>query len=506
MVCVVSNTCKRLMPTTEYKARKLMEKGCAKIYQYDPFTIIILDREDGYTQSIELKCDTGDKHIGMSICSEKHEYVSVEVNPLKDEKEKHNDQKKYRRTRRNRKRYRSPRFNNRKRKEGWLAPSLEHKVEIHKHWIEKYLKVMPIEKVILETGTFDTQRLKAINDGKTLPVGTDYQCGEQYDFYTMRDAVFSRDHYTCQCCKKSMNTNKNMVLRTHHIGYWKGDRSNRVSNLLTVCDKCHTQVNHQPSGKLYGLQPKSKKLPEAAFMNSVRYILVDEIYNLQEKLNVSFEVEITYGSMTKLKRKELGIEKSHVNDAYVMGEFHPKHRCKTEQYQKKRRNNRILSKFYDAKYIDSRDNSIKTGKELSSGRTNRNHKRDSENLHQYRKQKVTKGKTTIRKNHYPFQPKDIVLYDGKKYKVNGTNNKEKSVQLYIEERVSIEEITLSKKKKNMQTEEIECGDKVTYEKKTYTVKKVIDTKHVLLSGLISTKPENLKHLKYSNEYDRVEII
>ena len=67
----------------------------------------------------------------MSICSEKHEYISVEINPLKDEKEKNNDQKKYRRTRCNRKRYRSPRFNNRKRKEGWLAPSLKHKVEIH---------------------------------------------------------------------------------------------------------------------------------------------------------------------------------------------------------------------------------------------------------------------------------------------------------------------------------------------------------------------------------------
>lgn len=107
--------------------------------------------------------------------------------------------------------------------------------------------------------------------------------------------------------------------------------------------------------------------------------------------------------------------------AYAMGDFHPKHRCKTERYQKKRRNNRILSKFYDAKYIDSRNNSIKTGKELSNGRTNRNHKRDSENLHKYRKQKVTKGKTTVRKNHYPFQPKDLVLYDDKIYKVNGTN-------------------------------------------------------------------------------------
>ena len=102
--------------------------------------------------------------------------------------------------------------------------------------------------------------------------------------------------------------------------------------------------------------------------------------------------------------------------------------------------------------------------------------------------------------------KSQVLYDDENSKVNGINNKGKSVQLYIKERVLIEEITLSKKKKNMQTAEIECGDKVIYEKKTYTVKKVIDTKHVLLSGLISTKPENLKHLKYSNEYDRVEII
>ena len=495
------------MPTTEYKARKLMEKGRAKIYQYDPFTIIILDREDGYTQFIELKCDTGDKHIGMSICSEKHEYVSVEVNPLKDEKEKHNDQKKYRRTRRNRKRYRAPRFNNRKRKENWLAPSLDHKVDIHKNWIEKYLEVMPIEKVTLEIGTFDTQRLKAMNNGEKLPVGTDYQRGEQYDFYTIRDAVFSRDHYTCQCCKESIKDNKNLVLRTHHIGYWKGDRSNRVSNLLTVCDKCHNQANHQPSGKLYGLQPKSTKLPEAAFMNSVRYILVDEIYALQEKLDISFEIEITYGSMTKLKRKELGVEKSHVNDAYAMGDFHPKHRCKSERYQKKRRNNRILSKFYDAKYIDSRDKSIKTGKELSNGRTNRNHKRNSENLHKYRKQKVTKGKTTVRKNHYPFQPKDLVLYDNKIYKVNGTNNKGKSIQLYIEEIIELKDITLSKKKnKKSKTKEIECSDKVLYHKKTYTVKKLIDTEHVLLTGLISTKPENLKHLKFSNGYDKVEIV
>ena len=220
------------------------------------------------------------------------------------------------------------------------------------------------------------------------------------------------------------------------------------------------------------------------------------------KEHLTAEVKITYGSMTKFKRKELGIEKSHVNDAYVMGEFHPKHRCETKVYQKIRRNNRCLSKFYDAKYIDSRDGSIKTGKELFSGRTTRNHNLDTENLHQYREEKVSKGRTTIRKQRYPYRPKDIVLYDGKKYMVNGTNNKGKSVQLYIEETVNMDVLTL-KKAKNPKKTELACGDKIIYNKKTYTIKKIKDNR-VLITGLVSTNPKNLKHVKYCNGYLQIK--
>ena len=504
MVCVVANNGMQLMPTTEYKARKLLKKGRAKIYKYNPFTIMILDRENGYTQPIEYKYDTGYGYIGLCICSKSKEYKSIEIQPLKDESEKHKSQKTYRRTRRNRLRYRQPRFNNRKKKKGWLAPSLQHKVDIHLQWLEKYMEVIPITKIVVEVGSFDTQRLTAIENNEKLPVGEDYQKGVKYDFYTTRDAVFSRDHYTCQCCKKSIHDDKNLILHTHHIGYWKHDRSNRVSNLLTVCNKCHTPTNHQSSGKLYGLESKSTKLPEAAFMNSVRYILINGIKELITKYNFHIDIQITYGSMTKLKRKELGIDKSHVNDAYAMGEFHPKHRCQTEYYQKKRRNNRVLSKFYDAKYIDKRDGSIKTGKELSCGRTNRNHNRDSENLHQYRKEKLSKGKTTVRKNHYPFQPKDIVIYENEKYKVNGTNNKGKSIQLYIKKTVKLENVTLVKKKKKSEIKEMECGDKVSFHDKIYTVKEIIDSEYILLSGLISTNPKNLKHLKHSNGYEKLE--
>ena len=59
MVFVLSSTNKKLMPTTEYKARKLLKNGKAVIFKYKPFTIQLTRREDGYTQPIEYCCDTG---------------------------------------------------------------------------------------------------------------------------------------------------------------------------------------------------------------------------------------------------------------------------------------------------------------------------------------------------------------------------------------------------------------------------------------------------------------
>ena len=101
MVAVLSNVGKPMMPTTEYKARKLIENGRAIPYQYKPmFTIMILDRSGGYTQPIELKEDTGYEHIGISVCSQKHEYERKEIITLLDESEKHHDALRYRRTRR----------------------------------------------------------------------------------------------------------------------------------------------------------------------------------------------------------------------------------------------------------------------------------------------------------------------------------------------------------------------------------------------------------------------
>ena len=46
MVTVVSQTGKPLMPTTEYKARRLLKKGRAEIFCRHPFTIRLLDRDE----------------------------------------------------------------------------------------------------------------------------------------------------------------------------------------------------------------------------------------------------------------------------------------------------------------------------------------------------------------------------------------------------------------------------------------------------------------------------
>ena len=219
---------------------------------------------------------------------------------------------------RNRKtRYRKARFGNRahSKKEGWLAPSLQNKKDQHVRLLKMYNDVLPITSVVIEVAQFDTQVLKAVQDGASLPSGTDYQHGERYSYDTLREAVFARDGYTCIICKRNA-IKDNIILRVHHLGFWRNDRTNRLSNLATICTKCHTPKNHKPNGKLYGLRSISKTLKSAAFMNSVKYAIVSNIKKELPTLNIS----VTYGTKTKRTRNDLNISKSPANDAYCMGE------------------------------------------------------------------------------------------------------------------------------------------------------------------------------------------
>ena len=438
-VAVISASGKKLMPTNSYRARKLLKSKRAVIHRYRPvFTIKLVDRASGYTQPIEYKCDTGYQYIGISICSDTKEFVNEQRDLLKDEVKKHSDSRKYRRTRRNRLRYRKKRFDNRKgmiSKDGFTPP-ICNKRDVHVRLYKEYHKVFPITKAVFEMGQFDTQVLKAVEAGLPVPVGTDYQRGEQYGYATLREAVFARDNYTCICCGKSA-IKDGVKLRIHHIGYLSGDRSNLMANLGSVCENCHTSKNHKPGGKLYNLKPKLKTFKGATFMTMVRYSMVKQL----KVTTPDVDIRVTYGAATKLARKDLNVKKTHSNDAYCMGEFHPKHRSNFKHYRKCRRNSRVLSKFYDAKYRDLRDGSVKTGSQLSCGRTNRSISRHTElDERIYRGHKTFKGKFAVRRQHYQYRPGDTVWVEGKRYTVKGIISNGTRIALNERNPVSVNKI------------------------------------------------------------------
>lgn len=417
MVAVLSKTGIRLMPTSSYRARKLLARKKAVIAGYRPFTIRLTERESGEIQPIEYTIDTGYYHIGNSVKTVKHELAAVEVRTLMDEKLRQEDRHRYRRQRRSRLRYRAARFDNRRRREGWLAPLVRHRMEQNLSVLNRIARVVPVSRIVMEMGQFDTQVLKAVASGIPLPQGADYQQGDRYGIATLREAVFTRDNYTCQCCGKKGTDG--VILHVHHIRYRSQGGTDAMSNLATVCYKCHTPKNHKPGGILYGWKLKLPSFKGATFMTSVRWMLYHQVKELYPEL----EIQLTYGAATKEQRRILDVPKSHVNDAYTMGDFHPSHRVRPVIYQKKRRNNRVLEKFYDAKYIDLRDGKKHSGQELFNGRTNRNHNRDTENLHKYRGKKVSKGRRSIRRRRYPFQPHDLVVYRGKSLETAGCHNK-----------------------------------------------------------------------------------
>ena len=419
MVYVLNSKGQPLMSTKRHgKVKHLLKENKAKVVKAQPFTIQLLYETTSYTQPITLGIDSGYEHIGFSAITEKDELLSGELNLLKGQVLRNYERLSYRRTRRNRLRYRKPRFDNRKKAKGWLAPSLQNKLDTHSRLITKIKGLPPITKIVIEVAAFDIQKIK-----NPEIEGKEYQEGEQKDFFNLRQYIFYRDNYECQCpkcqAKPKDKLEENPILVVHHSNYWRGDHSNNPNKLVTLNAKCHTPRNHQKGKLLWGWDIKAKSFKPETFMSIIRWRLVN-----------SLECEHTYGYLTKSNRIELNLSKTHYNDAFCIAKGNTQTRVKPIKMQQIRHNHRSLQKFYDAKYIDSRTGKTSTGKDLFNGRTKRNKNLSKENLHKYREQKLSKGRTTIRKQRYLIQSKDVVLYEGKKYIVQGTITNGKYVSLY----------------------------------------------------------------------------
>lgn len=410
MVYVLNRYGEALMPCSSRKARVLLKNGKAVVVNHAPYTIGLVYGSSKYKQPVTLGIDSGYTYIGFSAVTKTRELIGGELTLLKGVSKRLTKRRMYRKNRRGRLRYRKPGFLKTTNGPGWLAPSIRHKLDSHVRFIEKIKQILPITKVIVEVANFDIQKIK-----NSEIEGKDYQNGDQKGFSDLREYILHRDHHKCQNpnCK-----GKCVILQLHHVNYWKGDHSNKPSSLITLGTLCHTPKDHQKGGYLYGWKPKLKGFRAETFMSIVRWKLIDRL-----------QCEHTYGVKTKFKRKQLNLKKSHHNDAFVIADGTDQKRCPVLQVIQKRKNNRCLEKFYDAKYIDLRDGKKKSGKELGSQKRTRSRENLPESLRKFRAHKVSKGRRSIRRQRYSIQPKDVVEYQNKLYKAIGIQNKGKYLEI-----------------------------------------------------------------------------
>ena len=313
MVYVINIHGEPLMPCSNRKARLLLKTNKAKVKTRTPFTIQLLYGSYGYKQPIVLGVDAGSKTIGLSAATENKELFAAEVKPRNDVVDLISTRREFRRSRRNRTtRYRAPRFDNRvhSKHKGWLAPSVEVKIQEHITSIKHVLQLLPATKVVVETAEFDLQLLKVLETATTIPTGIAYSLGPMLGHYNARQYVLFRDNYKCQHCGCH---GKGVKLHVHHI------ESRRIGgdapdNLITLCEHCHDLLHKGLITVAKALKRRTRSTRDAAFMGIMRKTLMQRLRN-----ELKVPVEETKGYVTKYTRVEvLKLPKSHTNDALAI--------------------------------------------------------------------------------------------------------------------------------------------------------------------------------------------
>ena len=323
-----------LMPCSPPKARKLLRAGKAVPVRRTPFVIQLTVPTGETKQPITLGVDAGYKHVGLSATTAKEELLASEVELRQDVTGLLSDRLALRRARRNRKtRCRAPRFDNRVRSKhkGWLAPSVENRIQAHISRIEAVCRVLPITKIVIETASFDIQKIK-----NPEVEGTDYQQGDQLGFWNVREYVLFRDGHVCQACK---GRSKDLILNVHHIESRKtgGDAP---GNLITLCEACHKAYH---AGKLKQFSPRrGASFRAETFMGIMRWTVLNRLRERHPELPVTN----TYGYLTKHKRIVAGLPKTHCADAFcIAGVLDAKRRGEYLFQKQTRRHNRQIHKL-----------------------------------------------------------------------------------------------------------------------------------------------------------------
>jgi len=310
-----------LMPCTPAKARHLLEKRRAHVVKLNPFVIRLNFKCESLVQEISFGMDAGYKNIGYSTITNIKEILSGEIALDNKTKSRMNERRMYRRNRKCRLRYRKPRFNNRVKPEGWLPPSIKRKFDAHINFINGLKKILPIKKVTVEIGNFDIQKIENPDIS-----GVQYQQGDLYGYYNLKFYLLEREKGKCQLCGKKF-TKENRP-HMHHIKQRSEGGTDRAEGIALIHKSCHEDLHKK---KLFHKLKPARVYKAETFMSIVGGMFKKFL-----------DCDVIYGYKTCVKRKELGLEKSHVNDAFVIAGGTVQTRCLPSSIEQKRINNRTL--------------------------------------------------------------------------------------------------------------------------------------------------------------------
>jgi 5-methylcytosine-specific restriction endonuclease McrA len=220
----------------------------------------------------------------------------------------------YRRGRRTRNlRYRAPRFDNRAKPAGWLAPSLRHRVNATMSWATRLSRWTPVVALHVERVAFDTQALHSPEIS-----GVEYQRGTLFGT-EVREYLLAKWSRKCAYCAAT-----GVPLNLDHITPKSRGGSDRVSNLTLACIGCNQAKGNIPvevflTGRptvLAKLLAQAKApLRDAAAVSTTRRAL------WQALAGTGPPVHVATGGRTKWNRGRTGAPKTHTLDALHVGEL-----------------------------------------------------------------------------------------------------------------------------------------------------------------------------------------
>ena len=284
MVYVLDQNGRPVMPCTEKRARLMLERGRARVHRVLPFAIRLIDikAEDCQFQALRVKLDPGSKVTGMALVRETPDKGVVVLN-LFDLKHRGRQvsealtaRRSMRRRRRGQLRYRSARFLNRGNKQkGWLAPSLQHRVDTSMAWVNRLQRLAPISAISTELVRFDMQAMENPEIS-----GVQYQQGILAG-YEVREYLLEKWGRTCAYCDA-----KNLPFQIEHIEPKAKGGSNRISNLTLSCNACNQRkgarlikdfLAKHPARLAKILTGAKRPLKDAAAVNTTRWALVNAL-------------------------------------------------------------------------------------------------------------------------------------------------------------------------------------------------------------------------------------